>query len=372
MGQLVLLVVAAAWAAVLVPPLLRSRIENRPNSSVSDFRNQLSSLQRAMPSRAVSRCGRWRGPWPRRRSAGPAAAGRPPLRSGVAPTAAQRSASAAPRQPARRPASACTTPRPGARSHGGARRRGPDRSPPAPLGRSAARDAVKRRRANVLFVLVARRRLLAVPRRHDQVAGDDSTCSAARSSRCVGYVSPARPAAASASRSASPSRGRRHAGRAEQARRRTRPRRRTAGASSRAVAPPASRPPAGGRTAGRTPSEPPQVARRTGDARRRRATAGTLAPVLGAVAQLVERNNRTVEARGSIPLSSTDRTCGRRGAVAQSVGAQSHCRGQGLDSPQLDAISAGTLGCRARAEGPRRTSARRRRSAPARGPAGRC
>ena len=54
MGQLVLLVVAAAWAAVLVPPLLRSRMENRPNSSVSDFRNQLSSLQRAMPSRGVA------------------------------------------------------------------------------------------------------------------------------------------------------------------------------------------------------------------------------------------------------------------------------------------------------------------------------
>src|SRR5829696_2632740 len=54
MGQLVLLVVAAAWAAVLVPPLLRSRIENRPNSSVSDFRDQLSSLQRAMPARGVA------------------------------------------------------------------------------------------------------------------------------------------------------------------------------------------------------------------------------------------------------------------------------------------------------------------------------
>ena len=44
MGSLVLLVVAAVWVAVLVPPLLRSRLENRPNSSVSDFRDQLSSL----------------------------------------------------------------------------------------------------------------------------------------------------------------------------------------------------------------------------------------------------------------------------------------------------------------------------------------
>lgn len=45
MAQLVLLVVAAAWAAVLIPPMLRSRVENRPNSSVTDFRRQLSTLQ---------------------------------------------------------------------------------------------------------------------------------------------------------------------------------------------------------------------------------------------------------------------------------------------------------------------------------------
>lgn len=46
MGQVVLLVVGAAWAAVLIPPLLRSRGQNRPNSSVTDFRDQLSSLQK--------------------------------------------------------------------------------------------------------------------------------------------------------------------------------------------------------------------------------------------------------------------------------------------------------------------------------------
>jgi hypothetical protein len=45
MAQLVLLVVAAAWAAVLIPPMLRSRVENRPNSSVTDFRRQLNTLQ---------------------------------------------------------------------------------------------------------------------------------------------------------------------------------------------------------------------------------------------------------------------------------------------------------------------------------------
>jgi hypothetical protein len=49
MGQLVLLVVAAAWAAVLIPPLLRSRVENRPNSSVTDFRRQLNRLQSTVP-----------------------------------------------------------------------------------------------------------------------------------------------------------------------------------------------------------------------------------------------------------------------------------------------------------------------------------
>ncbi len=54
MGQVILIVVAAAWAAVLLPPLLRNRAENRPNSSVSDFRDQLSSLQRAMPTRGVA------------------------------------------------------------------------------------------------------------------------------------------------------------------------------------------------------------------------------------------------------------------------------------------------------------------------------
>ena len=52
MGELVLLVVAAAWAAVLIPPLLRSRMENRPNSSVTDFRRQLSKLQSTVPNRA--------------------------------------------------------------------------------------------------------------------------------------------------------------------------------------------------------------------------------------------------------------------------------------------------------------------------------
>ncbi|MBS32482.1 MAG: hypothetical protein CL445_08680 [Acidimicrobiaceae bacterium] len=54
MGELVLLIVAAAWAAVLLPPLLRSRFENRPNSSVTDFNRQLARLQGSVPSRTTT------------------------------------------------------------------------------------------------------------------------------------------------------------------------------------------------------------------------------------------------------------------------------------------------------------------------------
>ena len=53
MQPVVLLAVAAVWAAVIIPPLMRSRTENRPNSSVTDFRRQLSTLQRAVPTRTM-------------------------------------------------------------------------------------------------------------------------------------------------------------------------------------------------------------------------------------------------------------------------------------------------------------------------------
>ena len=55
MGNLILLLVAAAWAAVLVPPLVRSRLRNSPNTSVTQFRRQLSSLQQG--GRGLSRSG---------------------------------------------------------------------------------------------------------------------------------------------------------------------------------------------------------------------------------------------------------------------------------------------------------------------------
>lgn len=55
MQQLVMLVVAAAWVAVLIPPMLRSRVDNRPNSSVTDFRRQLNRLQSGSQPRVATR-----------------------------------------------------------------------------------------------------------------------------------------------------------------------------------------------------------------------------------------------------------------------------------------------------------------------------
>lgn len=40
---------AIVWACVLVPPTLRKHREGRPSSSVSSFRRQLSTLERATP-----------------------------------------------------------------------------------------------------------------------------------------------------------------------------------------------------------------------------------------------------------------------------------------------------------------------------------
>lgn len=54
MGSIVLIVVAAAWVAVLAPPLLRGRQDSRASSSVVDFRRQLSTLQRSTPMRGTA------------------------------------------------------------------------------------------------------------------------------------------------------------------------------------------------------------------------------------------------------------------------------------------------------------------------------
>jgi len=61
MSKLILLLVGAAWLAVLLPPLLRARFDVGSSSSVSDFRRQLNTLQRTQgpraqaPMRAMSR-----------------------------------------------------------------------------------------------------------------------------------------------------------------------------------------------------------------------------------------------------------------------------------------------------------------------------
>lgn len=50
MTALVFVILAVIWAAVLVPPYVQSRSENRPADSISTFRNQLSVLERRASS----------------------------------------------------------------------------------------------------------------------------------------------------------------------------------------------------------------------------------------------------------------------------------------------------------------------------------
>lgn len=45
MSSVILLVVGAAWLAVLLPPLVRSRIHGSPSNTVTNFRRQLDSLE---------------------------------------------------------------------------------------------------------------------------------------------------------------------------------------------------------------------------------------------------------------------------------------------------------------------------------------
>jgi hypothetical protein len=150
MGQLVLLVVAAAWAAVLLPPLLRSRLENRPNSSVTDFRRQLNRLQSSVPQRAGGSMrysmARPLAPSPLQR---PAAGGRPGTPHARRNAAANRHA-VAPRGRTNGPSGlheGSMRPRIHAEVQPRAHR-------PAYVSRFGAADAVRRRRSNVLFMLV--------------------------------------------------------------------------------------------------------------------------------------------------------------------------------------------------------------------------
>lgn len=159
MGELVLLVVAAAWAAVLIPPLLRSRIENRPNSSVTDFRRQLNRLQSTVPNRAS---GSMRGGMARPLAQSPlhrpVAAGRPGMgsaqlrRSGSRSHGGRGGTATAPREPAPRQAA------PRRRTHGdpsgGTPRPKQHRQTQVDRQEQSATDQTRRRRSNVLFMLV--------------------------------------------------------------------------------------------------------------------------------------------------------------------------------------------------------------------------
>jgi hypothetical protein len=55
LGVVVLIVLAAVWAAFLLPPILRARSDHRPSGSISDFRRQLHVLARTSPSTSLSR-----------------------------------------------------------------------------------------------------------------------------------------------------------------------------------------------------------------------------------------------------------------------------------------------------------------------------
>ena len=170
MGELVLLVIAAAWAAVLIPPLLRNRIENRPNSSVTDFRRQLNKLQSTVPSRAGAPMRGMARPLAQSPLQRPAAAGRPGMQQ------AQLRRGAGGRTHGNRGQQTITREReqaPRRRAHGdttGGQRRPQHRDEPRrhgdPTGGqrrpqyrddhrpAASTDLIRRRRSNVLFMLV--------------------------------------------------------------------------------------------------------------------------------------------------------------------------------------------------------------------------
>ncbi len=134
MSKIVLLAVLAAWAAVLIPPLLRSRVENRPNSSVTDFRRQLSTLQRAVPTRTMV-----------------------PMRSMGRPLAASPlSRPAAPGRPGQpnQMHRAATPALAGQRMHNVTIEQGSGPHRQAHLHKVSQRELIRRRRANIFFMLV--------------------------------------------------------------------------------------------------------------------------------------------------------------------------------------------------------------------------
>ena len=53
MQSVVLLMVVAVWIAVIAPPMLRSRNQSRSTASMTEFRRQLNTLQRSVPTRTM-------------------------------------------------------------------------------------------------------------------------------------------------------------------------------------------------------------------------------------------------------------------------------------------------------------------------------
>lgn len=53
MEMLAVVCLAVVWACFLVPPVLRRHREGRPSSSVTSFRRQLSTLERATPGTSL-------------------------------------------------------------------------------------------------------------------------------------------------------------------------------------------------------------------------------------------------------------------------------------------------------------------------------
>ena len=161
MGKIVLLAVAAAWAAVLLPPLLRNRMDNRPGSSVTDFRRQLSTLQRAVPTRNITpmrSMARPLAPSPLQKPAVQYRVGQSlPRAHGVAaPVGYDRGYDRTAERGYERQHHTGELARRAPREHGGREhgvREHTQRH--APARQVSRREVVRRRRSNVLFVLVA-------------------------------------------------------------------------------------------------------------------------------------------------------------------------------------------------------------------------
>ena len=137
MSTVILLIVAAMWAAVLLPPIFRSKID-RPQSSVDVFRRQLNTLQSGVPQRgAYGNSPYGRGAAPMRAMARPFA---------PAPAARRASLGAA-------PVASAT----GGRSHHHTASQGMPRPVNGQVGFApmSGREMLRRRRTNVLYGILS-------------------------------------------------------------------------------------------------------------------------------------------------------------------------------------------------------------------------